>query len=286
VPAAASLPDVRSELAVSGDTVAAQVGAPAQDDFERAGAIAVALDEELRSLARHRDSAAAVTLSLLIDRDRELAAQQFKEIEQRIDAATAKAVRELHPRIAALHPMLRLPLAELAFPQLRRRPRPDLMGFLECCRTLIRSDGRVGLFEYCLERLLQRQVIEALDPSRHAPNGRRKLIEVKPQVALLFAIVARYGHDVEVEARRAYAAGFSRVFPQSTRGYAPPGDFVAALDEALPKLDALDPLSKRLLIEGLTAAIGHDGRIAVAEAELLRTVCAVLHCPVPAMMER
>ncbi len=286
VPAGAGLPDARSHLAVSGDAVVAQVGTPAQDDFERAGAIAVALDEELRALARQRESAATVTLALLIDRDRELAARQFEEIAQRIDIATAKAVRELYPRIAALHPMLRLPLAELAFPQLRRRPRPELMAFLECCRTLIRSDGKVGLFEYCLERLLRRQVIEALDPSRHAPNGRRKLIEAKPQVALLFAVVARHGHDSDAEARRAYAAGFSRVFPQSTLAYAPPADFVAALDEALPKLDALDPLSKRLLIEGLTAAIGHDGRIAVAEAELLRTVCAVLHCPVPAMMER
>ena len=25
----------------------------------------------------------------------------------------------------------------------------------------------------------------------------------------------------------------------------------------------------------------HDGEIAIAEAEILRTVCAALHCPVP-----
>ncbi len=286
VSSSASLPDARSHLSVSGDVVAAQVGTPARDDFERAGAIAVALDDDLRDLARQRGSASGVILALLIDRDRELAARQFEEITRCIDADTAKAVRELSPRIAALHPMLRLPLAELAFPQLRRRPRPELMAFLECCRALIRSDNKVGLFEYCLERLLRRQVIEALDPSRYKPNGRRKLIEVKSQVALLFAVIARYGHDAEREAQRAYAAGFSRVFPRSTLAYAPPEDFVAELDEALPKLDALDPLSKGLLIEGLTTAIGHDGCIAVAEAELLRTVCAVLHCPVPVMMER
>ncbi|KIQ97305.1 hypothetical protein TI01_1165 [Lysobacter sp. A03] len=49
-------------------------------------------------------------------------------------------------------------------------------------------------------------------------------------------------------------------------------------------LDALDPLAKRLLVEAIALAIGHDGRITVAESELLRTVCGVLHCPLPPML--
>ena len=38
------------------------------------------------------------------------------------------------------------------------------------------------------------------------------------------------------------------------------------------------------MVEAITAAISHDGRVSVAEAELLRTICAVLHCPLPAML--
>ncbi len=281
-----ALPDARQELAVSPDGVAAQVGAPARDDFERAGAIALALDEDLRMLARRRDSAMNVVLALLIDRDATMAAHQFREISRRISMPVAEAVHQLQPRIAALHPILRLPLAQLAFPQLRTRPRVELSAFVECCQALIQLDGKVGLFEYCLARLLRRQVVESLDPSRHQPNGRRKLIEVQASVSSLFAIVAQHGHEDDASARRAFAAGCARVFPQATLAYAPALNFVAAMDEALPQLDALDPLSKGMLIEGLTVSIGHDGRVSVAEAELLRTVCAVLHCPVPAMIER
>jgi len=281
-----ALPDACGELSVSPDVVSRQVGAPARDDYERAGAIALALDDELRSLARRRDSAMVVVLTLLIERDIKVATHQYREISKRIGMPVAHAVHELRPRIAALHPILRLPLASLAFPQLRTRPRPELTAFIECCHALIHIDGKVGLFEYCLARLMRRQVIEALDPSRYLPNGRRKLIECKPAIATLFSIVARHGHDGEANARRAYAAGFSRLFPQSTLVYAPPSDFVTALDEALPLLDTLDPMSKGMLIEGLTVSIGHDGRVSVAEAELLRTVCALLHCPVPAMIER
>ena len=34
-------------------------------------------------------------------------------------------------------------------------------------------------------------------------------------------------------------------------------------------------------VEALTHAIAHDRRVAVVEAELLRTICAALHCPLP-----
>ena len=53
-----------------------------------------------------------------------------------------------------------------------------------------------------------------------------------------------------------------------------------------PVLDALEPHAKQLLVEAVTAAVSHDGHIRVAESELLRTVCAVLHCPLPPVLER
>ena len=50
-------------------------------------------------------------------------------------------------------------------------------------------------------------------------------------------------------------------------------------------LDALDPLAKQVMVEAVTDAVSHDGRVSVAEAELLRTICGVLHCPLPPMLE-
>jgi hypothetical protein len=50
-------------------------------------------------------------------------------------------------------------------------------------------------------------------------------------------------------------------------------------------LDALQPFGKELLLEGLVAAVSSDSRVSVAEAELLRVVCASLHCPLPPMLE-
>lgn len=285
VAASASLPSEQAQVVVTPPVVVAQVGAPAADDFRRAQAIGTALPESLRELAQRHDRAVPVVLALLLDPEPNQRQRQLAEVAQILGSDVATATQTLHAEVADLHPMLRLPLASLAFPVLRRRPRPELARFLSCCERLIGLDGRVSLSEYCLGRLLRRQVVESLDPSRHAPTGRRKLVSLQAEVEALLAIVAQQGHDSAMEARRAYLAGIEQALPGLTARYAPPPDFVAALEGALTLLDQVEPRGKALLVQALVATIGHDGRVSVAEAELLRTICAVLHCPLPPMLE-
>jgi len=40
-------------------------------------------------------------------------------------------------------------------------------------------------------------------------------------------------------------------------------------------------VAKALLLEALLLTVHHDGRITLHEAELLRAVCAAIHCPLP-----
>jgi hypothetical protein len=83
-------------------------------------------------------------------------------------------------------------------------------------------------------------------------------------------------------------AALDRVRSRS-RGAAPDARFERCLCHAsyfaaagpLEALNALDPRFKHLLVEALVVAIGDDGIVEVAEAELLRTTCALLHCPLP-----
>ena len=181
--------------------------------------------------------------------------------------------------------MLRLPLAALAFPVLRMRPRPQLETFLDTVHAAVHADGDVSLFEYCLAQLLRVHVREALDPARYARFGRRKPGSVRREFATLLALVAQAGHQDDASAQRAYLAGLQRVLPRDHLPYAPPAGGVQALDAVWEPLDALDPLAKQAMVEAITAAIAHDGRVSVAESELLRTLCGVLHCPLPPMLE-
>ena len=170
---------------------------------------------------------------------------------------------------------------------LRQQPRPQLDAFLGAVEAMVHADGRVSVFEYCLSRLLQVQVREALDPSRHARFGRNKAPGVRREFATLLAVLAQAGHPGDPEgARRAYLAGLQRVLPRDHLPYAPPAQGVQALDTVWEPLDALAPPAKQVLVEALVDAVSHDGKVSVAEAELLRTVCGVLHCPLPALLSR
>jgi Zn-dependent protease with chaperone function len=286
-PQRGELPAAASQLNVTPPMVAAQVAQPEPDDYRRADAIVTTIPDDLRALARQRESVVPLLLSLLVGGDDAVQAKQRAEITARMGAAVADAAFASRQQVAAtLHPMQRLPLAALAFPVLRMRPRPQLDSFMDTVFAVVNADGEVSLFEYCLGRLLQVQVRESLDPSRYARFGRRKPGNVKQEFATLLAVVARAGNDDPAEAQRAYLAGMQRVLPRDHVAYAPPPNGVLALDAVWEPLDALDPLAKQVMVEAITAAASHDGRISVAEAELLRTICGVLHCPLPPMLER
>lgn len=281
------LPPADARQAVTPPQVAAQVGQPGADDYRRADAIAAHVPAGLRALAAQREAVVALLLGLLLDERPAVADKQAFEVAARLGKTLALEVRRLRQQhLAALHPALRLPLAALAFPVLRRRPRPELESFLDAANAMVYADGRVSLFEYCLAQLLTVHVRESLDPSRYARFGRRRLSEVRGEIATLLAVVAQSGHEGSEAARRAYLAGMQCVLPRDALPYLPRANGVLALDEVWAPLDSLEPLAKETLVEAITATIGHDGRVDVAEAELLRAICAALHCPLPPVLGR
>ena len=283
----ARLPGVTQALSVTPPMVAAQVAAPGADDYRRADSIVIAIPDALRDLARQRESVMPLLLGLLLAGDEALAERQRVDVAARLDGEVADHAVRIHQQLTAdLHPMLHLPLAGLAFPVLRLRPRPQLDAFMDTVQALVHADGQVSLFEYCLGRLLTVQVRESLDPSRYARFGRRKPGNVRKEFATLLAVVAQAGHEDRASAQHAYLAGLQRVLPRDHLPYVPPANGVLALDAVWEPLDALDPLAKQAMVEAVTAAVSHDGRVSVAESELLRTICAVLHCPLPPMLER
>ena len=281
-----ALPGENRQITISPPGVIAQVGAPEADDYRRAGSINDNIPEVLQRAARHQADVVPMLYGLLHAPPGSVRDAQQLELRARADVRTAEQSLDYADRMADLNPLLRLPLASLAFPLLRRRPRAELRAIMDTIYALVHADGEVSLFEYCLGRLLRTQVAESLDPSRSWVPGNRRLTSAKAAAVTLLTVVAHAGHESAAEALRAYQAGLGRVFPRLSAPYAPPKDMLAALDDIWPKLDGLEPLGKELLLEGLVAAVSHDGQVTVAESELLRTVCASLHCPLPPMLER
>src|SRR3546814_1193154 len=96
-------------------------------------------------------------LAMLLGNDQGVLGKQRIEIASRMGNEVAEATFGLRGTLAqSLHPMQRLPLAAVAFPALRLRPRPELDAFMDTVFAVVNADGQVSLLEYCLGRLLHR----------------------------------------------------------------------------------------------------------------------------------
>ena len=145
-------------------------------------------------------------------------------------------------------------------------------------------DGQVLPYEFCLATLVRVQVADFLDPPNAKAVGRSKLNDCREQAIGLLALVAEQGHDNRADAERAFQAASAVLFQGQALPYQPPSDWRVFLDQALPTLDRLNATGKQLLIEALVRGISQDGLLSVPEAELLRLVCAALHCPLPPVL--
>lgn len=283
---AAPWPDATVVLPVTPAMIVARAAQTANVDDRRIDALVARIPAPLRALAGDRDHVAVLALACLLDDDADVRRRQHGEIAARLGRETAvmaQAVRD--EQLPALHPLQRLPLATLAFPTLRLRPRAELSLILDTLQATVNADGRVSLFEHGLGTWLHTQLREAMDPSLGDGIGHRRASAATHEIATLLALVARAGRDDPAQAQRAYLAGLQRALPHDHIAFAPPAQGVLALDAAWPTLDALDPSSKQGVVEAVAVAIARDGVVGIVDAELLRVVCGALHCPLPPMLD-
>ena len=276
-PEPAPAPDVGRTYAVNAMSLAGAIGRPDAPALATASAQLAHIPDALRDAAHSADRAETLVLALLSARRAaglvalpELAPEQSADVQ-----ALAPALQRLD---AALH----LTLLELALPALRQRPAAALRRLVRIIDRQLDGNA-VRAFDYALSRLVRLNVLEALAPRRaaRAPLVPPKLYRLRRDVQLLLAVMATAGHDDTAQAAAAYARAIRHVQPHDPLPYVVPGDWARALDLALLRLDRLAPVMKQTLVEALALAISHDGLVMIGEFDLLRGVCALLHCPLP-----
>jgi Zn-dependent protease with chaperone function len=279
--ASAALPAPNTTMAVRPDSVAATVGTPTSASYHRAESLIDKIPDRILARARRGDLATPLVYGLLLSDHPDARASQLAVLGARYGEAVAIAAAAEADELRGLHPLLRLPLAQLAFPALRVHPvnrREELIGTVD---ALIRADGRISVFEYGMSRLLHRDLYEA---TYDAPPWRVRghtLSGARDAVLTLLAVLAYAGHREVDRAEKAFRAGVALVLPGEPARYLAPEHGVLALDRVWPELDGLGSNDKARLVAAVTAVIGDDGTMTIEEQELTRTVCGMLRCPLP-----
>ena len=262
--------------------VAELVGNPGTAHMQLAREIRESLPDAVVAAGRHPQSARALLLALALDSNPEIRARQKGVIASRLTSEVAAVTGALEPHVDALEPEQRIPALLRGFPALRQLTHEERVQLMACLNGMLPRDGNVALHAYVLRKLAQMHMRDDLNPG--ARESRLTLQAVQPDAQVLFSVLAQHGHGDQTGARRAYEAGMHHLFPRERPSYGVAGPWAAALDGALSRLDQLAPIAKEQLVEAMVETVTHDQQLTMGEAELLRAVCASMHCPLPPLV--
>jgi Zn-dependent protease with chaperone function len=263
------------------DNLVEQIGNP---DFSRivmAAALAASIPEEISQAAHSNQWATEVLFYCLIDQDIEIREQQLLMVAQNMGGDSEARVRSLLAAVPDLAREQRLPLLEIAIPELKRRPPDHVSKVLATVNALNEADGQTDVFEYLMAKIITQHLWESMNPQRVRLSGKASLNQVIDKALGVIAVLALNGNESTTGFENAYLAGAELLKADAKTAIPLVDDWGEVLDSALPALDQLKPADKGELVKALMATVMADNKIVVAEMELLRVVCAMIHVPLP-----
>ena len=257
------------------------IGKPDADRMLMAAVIAAAIPGNIATAARSTEWAPEVLFYALLDSNAEIRERQLLVVARNMGGNSEGQVRSLLQSAGVAQPEQRLPLLEVAFPVLKRRP-PDFVNqVLDTVEALVDADGRVDVFEYLLARVITMHLRESQNPHQVKTAGNKSLEALKPEALQVLSILARHGNPDGDSAAAAFRAGAAELNLDTGDHLPDKNDWVNALDLALPGLDRLKPGQKQKLVGAMLAVVFHDEQVVPSELELLRVTCDLIHVPLP-----
>ncbi len=263
------------------DNLVEQIGHP---DFSRilmAATLAASIPEEINQAAHSNQWATEVLFYCLMDADEEIREQQLLFVAQNMGSDSEARVRGLLSAAPQLAREQRLPLLEIAIPELKRRPPDHVNKVLATVKALSEADGQTDVFEYLMAKIIAQHLWESVNPQRVRLSGKKSLSQVIEKARQVVAVLALQGNRDKAAAESAYRAGSTILNTGDSSPMPDIPDWKETLDANLSALDQLKPSDKETLVKALVATVMADEKIAVTEMELLRVVCLVIHVPLP-----
>ncbi len=271
---------------VSSDSIAESVGHPGREHVEFAQNLRVSIPTDLYDAAHSSQLAFLLCITLVLDRSEEKAARQFTLLQEQLGGERTEIIRRFYGQLVAADGEYRLPLLEISFPALKLRPSPELAYLVELTTKLIEIDGEIELYEFCFYRIMMSSLGQAIDPTGQRSAARARRSELRSAAVDLLRIVADYGHDTDEERIAAFTTGVGSLgsWAHDAQYRSDRDHGVAKINNSLDILLGLNSKGQESLLRAISGCAAHDGVLSVAEAELIRAVCATLNYPLPPIL--
>lgn len=236
------------------------------------------LSDEWKKAAADREEAQALIFGLLLAQDDQLRKGEIEYLEKSAGPAAKELALEWNEKVRDLHSARKIALIDLSLPALRGLSEQEYRRFLEITRWLIVSDSRVDLFEFMIQRVIERHLVSHYEGGGFARIKYKKFSKLAREANLLVSTVAELGAGSEEEAIAAYAAATEEWEGNFERKGTTSLD---DLSKSLDRFDRASPLVKKELLRACAKAAAADGDLANREAEMLRAIADAIGCPIP-----
>jgi len=262
-----------------------QVGNPTQDSLIQSAAILAAIPDQLKKTLDTPLGAAMVIYALLFGSDCQERENQLNVIRRSlVNESDIENVLRLCDMITGLKDDRKLPLVELAVPQLRGLADTEKRKFLETINALISADGKTTLYEFSVQWILNQYLIRDKE-ELFSKTTFFSIPQIGYYILILLRALANAGNAGNADAAlRSFNAGVARIPELASKK----PDFIfderlniAYVNSALKQLTYSSFKIKQAVVDACAHCAFADGSITVAESELLRVISLTMHCPLP-----
>lgn len=272
---------------VRAQTIMPNLGKPQPMHLHYAEELRESFPESIKAATRDPQAAAALIYALLLSDDATLRTTQLQELAKRTSASVSARAATLQNEVAPLATRARLPLVNIALPALRQLRPEEFQEFNRTLKWLVESDEQIDLFEFVLQKIIQRSLTPHFTPGRPPAIQYYTIKPLALDAQVLLSAIARVSSTDEAEIARAFVAGapYARVGDQALSLLPQNQCGLAQIDAALNRFALAVPQIKKNLIEAAVRVVGTDGVVQEREAELLRAVAETLDCPIPPFVQ-
>lgn len=254
------------------------LGEPSQISAHVGHLLYEGLNEEWLHACHDREQAQALVFGLLLAEDQQLRKEEIIFIGNGLGHDAGKLALRWNHELSELDSSRKVALVDLSIPALRRLSLPEYDRFVEITKWLIASDGQVDLFEFMLQRIVERHLGSHFRNGSMAGIKYRKLENLANEANILVTTMAALGGEEQMSS--AYESAVAEWDWEMEMASASECG-LGSIGQALDKFDHATPLVKKQLLRILGLAVMHDGVIASREAELLRATADAIGCSIP-----
>lgn len=248
--------------------------------LEPAAVILDGVPQPIRNAASDPFSARAVIFALLLSSDRTVRAVQLDALTSGTEPLCYQQTVDLAVLIDRLPIEVRLPLADISLPALKQLSLRQYDAFRQAVTVLARADQKIDLFEYMIQAVVLRYLDLHFGRTK-APSARyASLSPLAKPLSIVFSLLAHVGNRDPTAAERAFQQAREAIDRPLER-LAPASCSLANLEAALRELARATPPIKKRILMAAAACVSSDGKVTVQEWELLRSISAMMDCPMP-----